>query len=535
MAAPCLGECYFPFEYHGTYAVQSARNQYSEVLIEINRILPYGVCHRRVGNNLILRDGSNGCLRCFHLAIRSANVLQLHTRDPQSSCATNSNATLRLCPTPDELRSAERMQRGRIHELMMYKTKTRTAEPHAHQVYCPISGRFSFSYEADEAGGACRGAASELSNCPYGFGLHLHFRACSFRQQRNMTLQCLADWTDADGRHFVALMDVTASESDRPRYRCAMYREELGSGRIFLAFSSDSSCHRQLVNATHGHERLVLYAAVSHPWPPAVRRATCTFPDWAQGHWQHAHVDGNTIVYKDVANFKSYTARCIGGQHEKFVIYSRSHCGEEMYNCIWLKERAVNVMEFQLGLMPSRRISNSLCGPHRFLDTGWITQGRSRIEHEARCPVSGSYSGVIPDTDGQLCARLSSDCTSSQSMFYTVTSCANASHIFEKREYRCLGSWTEGDVLYTYTQRRDALSYECFVGRVMADGRVFIGEAGTDEGCRRRVDPTRTGMLITQTAPCRDGAETSEPPPPTVSAPTLASLVAALLLASCFR
>ena len=104
-----------------------------------------------------------------------------------------------------------------------------------------------------------------------------------------------------------------------------MYREEVGTGRIFMALSPDGSCHGRLENATHGHERLVLYAAPSRPWPPAVRRATCTFPQWAQGHWQHAHVAGNTIVYKDVANFGSYTARCVGGGDEKFVIYSRSH------------------------------------------------------------------------------------------------------------------------------------------------------------------------------------------------------------------
>ena len=49
-------DCFFPFEYHGTYAVQRAQNKYSEVVVEVNKILPYGVCHRRVGNNLILRD-----------------------------------------------------------------------------------------------------------------------------------------------------------------------------------------------------------------------------------------------------------------------------------------------------------------------------------------------------------------------------------------------------------------------------------------------------------------------------------------------
>ena len=54
-------------------------------------------------------------------------------------------------------------------------------------------------------------------------------------------------------------------------------------------------------------------------------------------------------------------------------------------------------------------------------------------------------------------------------------------------------------MLYTYTQRLDALSYECFAGRVLPDGRVFIGDAGTEQGCRRHVDPATSGMLIRRT------------------------------------
>ena len=67
---------------------------------------------------------SNGCLRCFHLAVRSVNVLQLHTRDPQASCATNLNATYRLCPTAAELSSEAERRRGRVHEIMMYSEWT---------------------------------------------------------------------------------------------------------------------------------------------------------------------------------------------------------------------------------------------------------------------------------------------------------------------------------------------------------------------------------------------------------------------------
>ncbi|XP_043223273.1 uncharacterized protein LOC122382250 isoform X2 [Amphibalanus amphitrite] len=511
-----LGDCFFPFEYHGTYAVQTAPNQYSEVLIEINSILPYGFCHKKVDDNLILRDGSNGCLRCFHMAVRSANVLQLHTRDPQSSCATNLNDTYRLCPTAAELSSEEARRRGRVHEIIMYKTKTRTSEEHTAPVYCPISGRFSFTYESEAEGAVCPGTSSQLSsNCPYGFGLHLHFRGCSFQKNLNATYQCLADWDDGRGSRYLTLMDVNAAGTGRPRYRCALYREEVGTGRIFLSLSPDGSCHGRLQSATDGPERLVLYAAPSRPWPPAVRRATCTFPEWAHGHWQHAHISGNTIVYKDVANLASYTARCVGGGDDKFVIYTRSHCGEEQYNCIWLKERAVNVMELQLGLSPSPRISNSLCSPHRFEDSGWITQGRQRIVEEASCPVSGEYVGTIPATGGQLCARLSSDCRRPQNMLYTVTSCVDSTDVYEERQYRCLGTWREGDVLYTYTQRLDALTYECFAGRVLPDGRVFIGDASTETGCRRHVDPATSGMLIRRTAPCVGEDGTVDDPVPT--------------------
>ena len=33
----------------------------------------------------------------------------------------------------------------------------------------------------------------------------------------------------------------------------------------------------------------------------------------------------------------------------------------------------------------------------------------------------------------------------------------------------------------------------------MPDGRVFIGDASSEQGCRRGVDPARSGMLISRT------------------------------------
>ena len=45
--------------------------------------------------------------------------------------------------------------------------------------------------------------------------------------------------------------------------------------------------------------------------------------------------------------------------------------------------------------------------------------------------MAGEYEGVIPQTGGQLCAKLYSDCNNPDIMFYTVISCQNASDIYE--------------------------------------------------------------------------------------------------------
>lgn len=38
-------------------------------------------------------------------------------------------------------------------------------------------------------------------------------------------------------------------------------------------------------------------------------------------------------------------------------------------------------------------------------------------------------------------------------------------YLFSEREYRCLGSWDENGVLFTYTQRRDMEGFQCFVSK----------------------------------------------------------------------
>lgn len=116
-------------------------------------------------------------------------------------------------------------------------------------------------------------------------------------------------------------------------------------------------------------------------------------------------------------------------------------------------------------------------------------------QKESSCPISGEYTGYIPDTT-ELCAKLWSDCRAQELMYYQVSDCVT-NEIYEEREYRCLDHWREAELLYTYTQRKDVTSetFECFVGSIISENKdIYIKEAG--EHCQRQIDPLIYGMKL---------------------------------------
>ena len=48
--------------------------------------------------------------------------------------------------------------------------------------------------------------------------------------------------------------------------------------------------------------------------------------------------------------------------------------GDEEYNCIWFETRGENILEFQLGLYPSKTPSLHHCDNKNFLQKTWFTQ-----------------------------------------------------------------------------------------------------------------------------------------------------------------
>ena len=84
--------------------------------------------------------------------------------------------------------------------------------------------------------------------------------------------------------------------------------------------------------------------------------------------------------------------------------------------------------------------------------------------------------------------------------------------IITEREYRCLGQWKEDNLIYTYTERRDQIGYECFVGLITQKGDIFLKEAGNN--CERGQEPLKYGMRLTQVSKCYSNPRIRTSPPP---------------------
>lgn len=308
-----------------------------------------------------------------------------------------------------------------------------------------------------------------------------------------------------------------------------------------MALSSDSTCSTNLINSTYGSEVFTFYPKAENDWPIEVSSfSMCTFPKWMRGEWENMHVDENTIVYRDQTTFTTYHIKCAGAQEDgsKYLIFARSQwykkkpklkitntfiqynqffSDQEQYNCMRVVKRSNNILEFQMGINASLNDDFTACADENFENDKWITQGSMFLNCvknfkcnfayvykigidsspdmiSGMCPITGEYTGVIPDNP-ELCTKLWSDCRTPELMYYQVSQC-DTNQVYEEREYKCLGHWNESGLLYTYTQRRDIAAdmYECFVGSIISEYEIYIKEAS--EHCQRHIDPLQYGMKL---------------------------------------
>ncbi|XP_049536613.1 uncharacterized protein LOC125951684 [Anopheles darlingi] len=526
-ATPSAASCYFPFEFQGEYITQNTVTaegvvRYSRINITESAIPLWGSCHKRRDNNVILMTGSEeaSCYRCFHLKLVSKNVLRVLAADTDyiSKCHTNEEKAMASCLSEDDL-----LNEAKNTEIILYKFREWDGAA-VRQEYCPIHGRYRMTYSVDSSrdgatdGIECDSEDSEVDNCPSGSALNLHFRNCGFAD-REVTFECLGHWRGYRNQNYLALLSTGDDTHLGPKYRCATYTENAKTGEIEISFSRDSTCrsiekqyvrhpNSRYTNGGNGianeyHHEVLSLRPIPLEFGPVMQY--CSFPSWLIGRWEHVIVNQNQLIYKDHNTFKTYTMKCVKNyttNHDtnKFIVYSQTQCGDEMYQCLKIERRDTNVFEFQISSRQSANYTATICNDFYFNDDRWLTQGRlDSNDIVSPCPIVGEFSGIIPDDEG-LCAKLSSECESQDIMYYQISACEYMNEVYEEREYRCLGQWTHRNIVYTYTQRRDVGTYECFVGTMLSDRQIFIKEAG--EHCQRDVNPHRFGMELNKVAHC---------------------------------
>ncbi|XP_030746317.1 uncharacterized protein LOC115875083 [Sitophilus oryzae] len=511
--------CYFSHEFQGDFVMQTSANvgsgiQYSPLTINAISISIWGNCHKRNGSNVILMFNFSvpTCYRCLHLKLRSPNVLQVFASSQEiiSKCFTNVEAAEANCPSEESVET-----RGSAAEILLFKIKD-YQDLITQKQYCPIDGKYYTDYKGKNPlrPQECVGFNSTVDSCPSGSTLNFRLRSCSF-DSYDLRFDCLGHWKGPNDQTFLVFTDSRHLDGQKPKYRCALYRQDKVTGQVEMAVSRDSTCTTDLYNATNGFETFVLSQKTESPWPPEVSFGICSFPKWMFGTWEYVRVEADTMVYKDHTSFKTYTIKCAGEHEEsnKYLVFSRTQCNEESYNCMRIANRSKNILEFQLGTNSSTsKDVYSLCSNDNFDDNSWITQGRLDLTSPMQnrlCPITGEYTGRIPDAP-DLCAKLWSDCRAPELMYYQVSDCTN-DEIYEEREYQCLGHWKEMNLLYTYTERKDVAdgTYECFVGSINSDKEIYIKEAG--EHCQRNINPSLYGMKLTKTKSTYSCGSTDRP------------------------
>lgn len=121
--------------------------------------------------------------------------------------------------------------------------------------------------------------------------------------------------------------------------------------------------------------------------------------------------------------------------------------GEEQYQCVWIKKRSSNIIEFKIGAKTvqyksysdSNESIDNICEDEYFEKSHWITQGRLDKSYIiTSCPIDGEFIGYIPDAEG-LCAKMWSDCKMPDIMYYEVSACDDPSTIYDgKFNFLCL-------------------------------------------------------------------------------------------------
>ncbi|KAG5675652.1 hypothetical protein PVAND_005539 [Polypedilum vanderplanki] len=495
--------CIFPPEIQGEYkfqntAINGNRIQYSVINITNDDISPYGLCYSRNGSNFIVvlgnEDDRISCYRCFSLRMVSKNVLLLiHTESDINSKCSSSPETVK-CPNEISL-SDEKKFTNDFYSIILFRLDSR---PHE---FCPLTGKIRFDYYPDNTP-VCNGYQSSISNCPSSTSLNVNFKNCT-KDLQPKKYDCLANWR-MQNQNFIAIIESSLDNSTDEKYKCGVYEEDEKKSRVTLKLNNDCN---MLTNRNFNQNPQIFKIQTSLDFFDESSLGAdynLSFPKNLEGEWQYMKISRNLLTLKDPSSRKTYYMSLINTlENDRYIVRSRSQCGEETFKCIIISQLHENVVEIQISSKSSKSLPNyDLCNAINFDSREWLTQ--AKIGASERCPIFGKYFGKLPDAM-DLCSIISSDCRHPDIMFYHIGPCDSMHDIYETRVYRCLGHWTDkkSENVYTLTQRVDVVNtYECFVGLMTNGDSIFIREAGEEGNCYKSLDPLSFGMEMNRTEKC---------------------------------
>lgn len=101
------------------------------------------------------------------------------------------------------------------------------------------------------------------------------------------------------------------------------------------------------------------------------------FPSWLHGQWQFLKVMKNQLIFRDQTSLKFYRMMLVNQlSDEKFIVMSRSQCGEENYKCLWIRKLDKNILEFQTSSASAEKLTSyNICNDEEYFEgSRWITQ-----------------------------------------------------------------------------------------------------------------------------------------------------------------
>ncbi|KHJ91430.1 hypothetical protein OESDEN_08708 [Oesophagostomum dentatum] len=386
---------------------------YDEITISTTSISDYGDCYEQVGQSYVFGLKRMGRPVCYR------------------------------CVTPI-LRSANILQ--------LAHQQGASPEPAS----CFVDGRFSLDYILKGANLKCDlGSGSEVDNCSSSNALAVKFRNCTF-PDFEMYLKCIGSFLGPNKERYIIVENEESEE-----YRCGLLVTS-STQELTVHFSNDSSC--ALLSSTTSFETYRL-----KPVQTEQISSPCQFPNWVRGDYDSLTVTADWLQYAQL------------GEGMVAVISMRALVNPLDTTAYGLL-RVAKVSSSSRPLLPEKMRTLVLVVEVSDRDR----KGGLRCGYGAWCAHSTKmdivnhhcfrHYATPADLRADDCYKVDIGCNDRSAMKITATHCSTGT-VFDSRQYQCIASWKDDDLLYLYTVR-DQDTRSCFVAQY-SSGRLYISSIGT--------------------------------------------------------